>query len=535
MAAVQFVNSKAELLRKSQALMMNISAAKGLQEVLRTNLGPKGTLKMLVGGAGQVKLTKDGNVLLREMQIQHPTAAMIARAATAQDEMVGDGTTSNVLFIGELLRQAERCIGDGIHPRVVVEGFDIARSFVQRFLEEFKQTVTVDRELLVNMARTSLSTKLQPALANQLTEIVVDAVLAIKQEEQALDLNMVEIMTMPHKMATETRLVRGLVLDHGARHPDMPKDLRNTYVLTCNVNLEYEKTEVNSQFFYNSADQREKLQASERRLIDEKVEKILTLKRQVCEGTNKTFIVINQKGVDPISLDMFAKEGVIALRRAKRRNMERLTLACGGNAVNSVEDLTEADLGYAGHVHEVELGDDRFTFLEDVPKTFSCTILIKGPNEHTINQVKDAVKDGLRAVANTLEDKCILPGAGAFEVAAAVRLREHAKTVGGKARFGVLAFADALLVVPKTLADNSGLDSMDSVMKLVSKYESEGVPVGLNIVTGEPMAPVAAGVLDNYCVKKQFLALAPVLAQQLLLVDEVMRAGKQMGGDKQQP
>jgi T-complex protein 1 subunit zeta len=213
--------------------------------------------------------------------------------------------------------------------------------------------------------------------------------------------------------------------------------------------------------------------------------------------------------------------------------MERLTLACGGTAVNSVEDLTEEDLGRAGHVYEVELGDDKFTFLEDVPKTFSCTILIKGPNEHTINQVKDAVRDGLRAVTNTVEDGCIIPGAGAFEVAASVKLREYAKNVIGKARFGVNAFADALLVIPRTLAENSGLDSQDAVMKLVGEYERTGTAVGLNLQTGEPMAPVSAGILDNYCVKKQFLQLAPVLAQQLLLVDEVMRAGKQMGGDKQ--
>lgn len=529
MASLQYLNSKAELVRKAQALNLNVSAAKGLQEVLRSNLGPKGTLKMLVGGAGQIKLTKDGNVLLKEMQIQHPTAAMIARASTAQDEIVGDGTTSNVLFIGELMRQAERYLGEGVHPRVLVDGFDQARTFALQCLDELKEDVVVDRELLISVARTSLNTKLHPVLAAQLTEIVTDAVLSIKRDEK-IDLHMVEIMHMPHKMATETKLVKGLVLDHGGRHPDMPSKLKNCYILCCNVNLEYEKTEVNSQFFYSNADQRDKLQASERVKIDEKVEKILDIKRRLCAGTDKNFVVINQKGIDPISLDMFARENVIALRRAKRRNMERIPLACGGNAVNSVDELTDADLGWAGEVYEHSLGDEKYTFLDEVPNTFSCTVLIKGQNEHTINQLKDAVRDGLRAVANTIQDKSVVPGAGAFEVATSVKLKAHLKNITGKSRLGAEAFADALLIIPRVLAENSGLDSQEALLTLVSEYEKNGTPVGLDVVTGNAISPKAEGIWDNYCVKRHFLQLAPVLAQQLLLVDEVMRAGKQMGG-----
>lgn len=531
MAALQYVNSKAELVRKAQALTLNLTAAKGLQDVLRSNLGPRGTLKMLVGGAGQIKLTKDGNILLKEMQIQHPTAAMIARAATAQDEIVGDGTTSNVLFIGELMRQAERYLGEGVHPRVLVDGFDKARVIALRVLEEFKIAKEIDRELLINVARTSLSTKLIPEMAEKLTEIVTDAVLAINQDNsKPIDLHMIEIMHMPHKMNSDTRLVKGLVLDHGSRHPDTPTSAKNCYILCCNINLEYEKTEVNSQFFYKDAEHREKLQASERKMIDERVEKIVALKKKLCDGTDKNFIVINQKGVDPISLDMLAKENIVALRRAKRRNMERIPLACGGNAVNSADDLTEADLGWAGSYSEITLGDDKFTFLEDVPKTFSVTILIKGQNEHTINQLKDAVRDGLRAVNNTINDKFVVPGAGAFEVAVSVQLKRELKNIHGKARLGAEAFSDAILVIPRILAENSGLDSQEVLLRLVSEYEKHGVPVGVNVKDECPISPEAEGVFDNYCVKQQFLQLAPVLAQQLLLVDEVMRAGKQMGG-----
>lgn len=238
MSNVQFLNPKAEVLKKIQALAMNINAAMGLQEVMKSNLGPKGTLKMLVGGAGQIKLTKDGSVLLHEMQIQHPTAGMIARSATAQDDIVGDGTTSNVLLIGEMMKQAQRLVQEQVHPRIITEGYELARKEALKFLEEFKIVREVpEKPLLVSVARTALCTKLHPDLANQLVDIVVDAVGIIKIPDKPLDLHMIEIMHMVHRLASDTELVRGLVLDHGARHPDMPKRLEKCHILTCNVSL----------------------------------------------------------------------------------------------------------------------------------------------------------------------------------------------------------------------------------------------------------------------------------------------------------
>lgn len=531
MTSVQTVNPNAEVVAKSQALMVNVSAAKGLQGVLKSNLGPKGTLKMLVGGAGQIKITKDGNVLLHEMQIQHPTAAMIARAATAQDDITGDGTTSNVLFTGELLKQAERFLSEGLHPRVVTEGFDLARDRVLEFLETFKVEIPEgDREMLVNVSATALRTKLTPEMADQLTEIVVDAILCIQKPGLPIDLHMVEILHMVHRTAKDTRLIRGMVMDHGCRHPDMPKMLENCYIMTLNVSLEYEKTEVNAGFFYSSAQEREKLVESERNFTDEKVRAILAFKNQVCTPENgKTFVIINQKGIDPLSLDMLAKSGIMALRRAKRRNMERLTLCCGGYQVNSVEDLEIGCLGEAGRVYEQVLGEDKFTFMEDVQNPQSCSVLVKGPNEHTIAQLKDALRDGLRAVKNALEDHCVVPGAGSFELAAAEDLQRFKSQVKGRAKLGVQAFSDALLIIPKTLAENSGLDLQDTLIALQEEREQSQVPVGLDLNTGEPMCPDQEGVWDQYRVKRQFLHLSTVLATQLLLVDEVMRAGKQMG------
>lgn len=530
-APTRFVNPNAEVVSKTQALMVNVAAARGLQNVLKTNLGPRGTLKMLVGGAGQIKLTKDGRVLLHEMQIQHPTAMMIARSATAQDDITGDGTTTSVLFTGELLRQAERHLSEGCHPRVVTEGFELAKDHCLKLLDEFRvgrPAAEDDRELLESVARTSLRTKLRDEIADNMTEAVTGAVLTIMKSKDEIDLHMVEIMQMKHKSATDSTLIKGIVMDHGARHPDMPRNLKNCHILTCNISFEYEKTEVQSGFFYSTAEEREKLVESERKFTDEKVMQVIEFKRKVCKE-GQSFVIINQKGIDPLSLDMFAKEGIFALRRAKRRNMERLTLACGGVAVNSAEDIEEDMLGWAGHVHEDTLGDDKFTFVEDVRHPRSCTVLVKGPNDHTIAQIKDAIRDGLRAVKNTIDDGAVVPGGGAFEVAASLSLQNFKTTVKGRAKLGIEAYAEAMLVVPKTLAENSGFDVQESVIKLVDEHMESSAPVGLDLMTGEAMLPEQEGVWDNYCVKRQSLHLSTVLASQLLLVDEVMKAGKQMG------
>ncbi|KAL7090334.1 hypothetical protein ACP275_12G034200 [Erythranthe tilingii] len=339
---------------------------------------------------------------------------------------------------------------------------------------------------------------------------------------------MVEIMHMRHKFDVDTRLIEGLVLDHGSRHPDMKRRAENCHILTCNVSLEYEKSEINAGFFYSSAEQRESMVAAERRSVDERIQKIIDLKDKVCAGNEDNFVIINQKGIDPPSLDILARAGIIALRRAKRRNMERLVLACGGEAVNSVDDLTPECLGWAGLVYEHVLGEEKYTFVENVKNPHSCTILIKGPNDHTIAQIKDAIRDGLRAVKNTIEDESVVLGAGAFEVAARQYLvNEVKKTVKGRAQLGVEAFADALLAIPKILAENSGLDTQDAIIELTGEHDKGNV-VGLNINTGEPIDPRMEGIFDNYSVKRQIINSGPVIASQLLLVDEVIRAGRNM-------
>ncbi|KAG7881928.1 hypothetical protein KL935_002133 [Ogataea polymorpha] len=532
-SAIQLLNPKAESIRRQQALQVNITAAQGLQDVLSTNLGPKGTLKMLVDGAGSIKITKDGKVLLNEMQIQSPTAVMIARAASAQDEITGDGTTTVVLLVGELLRQAERFLNEGIHPRVLTDGFEAAREETLEYLNSFvMKPETLDRELLLQVARSSLATKVNQELTDVLTPIVTDAVLSVKDNE-SLDLHMIEIMAMMHETAKDTKFIKGLVLDHGARHPDMPKRVENAYILILNVSLEYEKTEVNSGFYYSSAEQREKLVASERKFVDDKLRKIVELKKEVCgNDPSKGFVVINQKGIDPMSLDVLAKNNILALRRAKRRNMERLQLVCGGEAQNSVDDLTPAVLGFSGLVYEQTIGEEKFTFVTENADPKSCTILIKGAHNHVVQQTKDAIRDGLRAVANVIKDQMLVPGAGAFYMSASKHILET-KANKGKLKPGIKAFSDALLVIPKTLAKNSGLDALEAISACQDEIE-EGQTVGIDLNTGEPMDPTIEGIWDSFRVIRNAISSATGIASNLLLCDELLKAGRSSLKDQPQ-
>ncbi|KFU86351.1 T-complex protein 1 subunit zeta, partial [Chaetura pelagica] len=408
--------------------------------------------RRLVSGAGDIKLTKDGNVLLQEMQIQHPTASLIAKVATAQDDITGDGTTSNVLIIGELLKQADLYIAEGLHPRIVAEGFEIAKEKALEVLEQVKVSKEMDRETLMDVARTSLRTKVHTELADILTEAVVDSVLTVRKPDEPIDLHMVEIMEMKHKSETDTTI-------------------NSHSTLWC-------------------------ASFSEHGLGD-------------CAGLRQHAGEVGFPTGQVLSC-------VCSLR---------LTLACGGTAMNSVEDLSPDCLGHAGLVYEYTLGEEKYTFIEKCDNPRSVTLLIRGPNKHTLTQIKDAVRDGLRAVKNAIEDGCVVPGAGALEVAVASALVKHKPNVKGRAQLGVQAFADALLIIPKVLAQNSGYDPQETLVKVQAEHVESGQLTGVDLNTGEPMVAAAAGIWDNYNVKKQLLHSCTVIASNILLVDEIMRAG----------
>jgi T-complex protein 1 subunit zeta len=466
-----------------------------------------------------------------------------------------------VILIGELMKLAQRLVGDGLHPRLISEGYELAKKETLAFLqqcrvphsngaskvstdESFAQLVpakdavvvandALDKELLLCVARTTLRTKLPVVLADKLAEICVEAVLVVRTPGTPIDLFMVEIQEMLHRAADETTLIRGLVLDHGARHPDMPKRMENVFVLTLNCGLEYEKSEVNSGMMYKSAAQRQEMADKEHRFVDERVEQIIKLKQLVCSGDKEDygFLVVNQKGIDPLALDMLAKHNIMGLRRAKRRNMERLVLACGGTQQNAVDELKPEHLGFAGLVWEQTLGEDKFTFVEKVTNPLSCTVLIRGSTAHQIAQIKDSVRDGVRAVKHAIEDGALVPGAGAFYVAAAEHLQQYARTIEGRQSLAVRTYADALLVLPKTLAANCGADALDALLAVQNAQRKDGgsTKIGIDGITGDVVDAAAAGIWDIERVVRQLIQGGTMIATQLLLVDEIIAAGKSAG------
>jgi len=382
-----------------------------------------------------------------------------------------------------------------------------------------------DFDFLCNVVKTTISTKIIQKVAESLTPIIVEAVKTIAVSGEPIDLHMIEIMTMQHNSDLDSRLIKGLVLDHGGRDYNMPGKVDNAYILTCNISLEPEKPTNVSQVMIKDALEREKILEMERAYLEERVTKIITLKREVCSEEGYGFVIINEKGIDPGCLARLAAEGILALRRAKRRNMERCAKACGGICINSTDDLKPEVLGFAKNVYQYNLGEQKFTFIEGVENPFSCTILVKGPNKHTIQQVKDAIYDGLRSVKNTLEDGCILPGAGAFEIAAYLDLMKFKETVTGINKLGVQVIADALLIIPKTLSINSGFDVISTILKLEEEHK-KGHIVGLNVYTGDPMDPISSGIYDVFRVKRNLISSAVTISCQLLLVDEVMTTQK---------
>ena len=494
--------------KTSYSSFISINAAKGLQDVMRKNLGPKGTFKILVSASGDIRLTKNGSLLLKEMQIQNPVALLIARYISSQNNNCGDGATSIVLILGELFRHIEKYLEKNIHPQILCEGIDIGKRQLEQWLNTKIIKSKKKKLILFRIAKSIFETKLKASSIDRISKIVVEAVLTIHKKKEISDLNLIEILQMEGQSENDSRFVRGLVLDHGSRHPDMPKIMHNVFVLVCNISLEYEKSEINSSFTSLSCDQQEKQFNKERELIDKKINKIIQLKRLVCKKGNKGFLVINQKGIDNISLDLFCREGILALRRAKKKNMERISVLCNSIPVNSSDDIDSSILGFAGLVYEQIIGDEKYTFIENVSNPFSGTILIKGSNIFLRKNTEEVIKNGIKAVKMGIEDKCCLRGGGLVEYASFKFLSSYADIVSGGAKYGILSLAKALMIIPETLKQNGNENKKIIRGKLCS------VPEKKSLFKGR--------VFDCFSTKKEILRSVCTLANQILLIDEIL-------------
>ncbi len=520
-----------------EALRSNILAAKVLAEVLRTSLGPRGLDKMLVDSFGDVTITNDGATMLKEMEIQHPAAKLLVEVAKAQDAEVGDGTTSAVVLAGMLLDRAETLLDQNIHPTTIIEGYKKALDFALKQLQDLGVKVDISsRDMLKRVAATALYSKYvgSGATMDKLTEMAVEAVLQVAEPRPdgtyEVRLDNIKIEKKKGGSLLDSQLVHGIVLDKEVVHPGMPKRVENAYIVLLDAPLEVEKPEITAKINITSPEQIKAFLDEEAKLLKDYVDKIyqIALERMKQDGVDPSkagIVVITQKGIDEVAQHFLAKKGIMAVRRVKRSDMEKLERATGGRIVSSIRDLTPKDLGFAKLVEERRVGNDKMVFIEGCPNPKAVTILLRGANDMVLDEAERSLNDALHVLRNVLRRPMIVPGGGAVEVELALRLRKYAESVGGKEQLAIEAYADALEEIPLILAESAGMDALEALMEL-RKLHAEGKKfAGVDVINAKIVEDmISINVIEPILVKEQVLKSATEAATTILKIDDVIAA-----------
>jgi thermosome len=499
----------------------NIAAAKAVADAVRTTLGPKGMDKMLVDSIGDIVITNDGVTILEEMDVEHPAAKMMVEVAKTQNEEVGDGTTTSVIIAGELLKKAEELLDQDIHPTIITRGFKIAKDEALKILEEIAKPIDInDTETLMKIAITSMSGKSVEKASPKLAKIVIDAVREIaKKVNGKIEVNTDDISRVKKHggSAEDTELIKGIVVDKEVVHPAMPKKVENARIALLDVALEVKEPETDAQIRITSPEQMQAFLDQEQRMLRNMVEKISRVNANV---------VLCQKGIDDVAQHYLAKKGILACRRIKQSDMEKLAKATGGRIVSNLDDLTPEDLGYAKVVEEKKIAGEAMTFVRECKDPKAVTILVRGSTEHVVDEIDRSIEDAIGAVASALEVGKIVAGAGSPEEEIARRLRKFAEGFSGREQLAILAFADAMEVVPKALAENGGLDPIDTLVELRAAHEQGKVTYGINLFNGKVADALEMGVIEPLKVKTQAIKSAAEAAEMILRIDDVIAAGK---------
>jgi thermosome len=503
-----------------EAQRNNIAAAKIIAELVKTTLGPKGMDKMLVSSFGDVTITNDGATILKEIDVQHPAARMLVEVAKAQDNEVGDGTTTAAVLTGELLAKAEELLDQNIHPTIIVEGFKKASEKAREILEKIAIPVSIkDDEVLLNVAMTAIGSKGIAAAREHFAKLAVEAVKQVAEEKDGklrADIDLIKILKKHGKSLEETELVRGMVIDKEVAHPQMPKIVHNAKIALINAKLEIEKTEFDAKINIESPEQMKMFLDEEERMLKEMVDKIAEA------GAN---VVFCEKGIDDVALHFLAKRGILAVKNVSSSDMEKLARATGGKIVASVKDLTSDVLGEAKLVEEVKIGDDKLVYVRECKNPKAVTIVVRGGTEHVVDEAERSLHDALCVVRNAIEDGKIVPGGGAPEAEVAKQLREYAVKVGGREQLAIEAFADAVESIPLTLAENAGLDPVDIMVALRAAHEkTDGFRMGVDVFTGKIRDMLELKVVEPLRVKLQVIKSATEAANMILKIDDVIAA-----------
>ncbi len=503
------------------AQRMNIMAARVVAETVRTTLGPMGMDKMLVDEMGDVVVTNDGVTILEEMDIEHPAAKMVVEVAKTQEDEVGDGTTTAVVLAGELLGKAEDLLDQDIHPTVITRGYRLAQEKAEEVLEEIAIDIDPDdEEILKKIAMTAMTGKGVETARDYLAELVVKAVKQVAEEEDGeivIDTDNIKIEKKEGGSLEDTELIYGIVIDKEKVHPAMPRKVEDAKIALLNCPIEVKETETDAEIRITDPEQLQAFIEEEERMIREMVDKIAET------GDN---VVFCQKGIDDLAQHYLAKKGILAVRRVKKSDMEKLAKATGGRIVTNIDDLTEKDLGEAEVVEERKVAGDKMIFVEGCKNPKAVTILVRGGTEHVVDEAERAIEDAIGVVAAALEDGKVVPGGGAPEVEVARQLRKYADAVEGREQLAVEAFADAMEVIPRTLAENSGLDPIDVLVQLRAKHEEGEVETGIDVFEGEVKNMLDEGVVEPLRVKTQAISSATEAAELILRIDDVIAARK---------
>ncbi|PLK21933.1 thermosome subunit alpha [Natronobacterium gregoryi] len=498
------------------AQSMNVQAGKAVAESVRTTLGPKGMDKMLVDSTGNVIVTNDGVTLLSEMEIDHPAADMIVEVAETQEDEVGDGTTSAVVVAGELLSQAEDLLDQDIHATTLAQGYRQAAEEATEALEEIALDVDEDDdEILHQIAATAMTGKGAESSRDLLADLVVEAVQSVADDGE-IDTDNISVEKVVGGSIDESELVEGVIVDKERVSENMPYFAEDASIAVIDGDLEVKETEIDAEVNVTDPDQLEQFLEQEEQQLQEMVEEIADA------GADVVFV---DGGIDDMAQHYLAQEGIIAVRRVKSSDQGQLARSTGATPVSSTADLTEDDLGFAGSVAQKEIAGDQRIFVEDVDDAKSVTLILRGGTEHVIDEVDRAVEDSLGVVRTTLEDGKVLAGGGAPEVDLSLALRDYADSVGGREQLAVEAFADALEVIPRTLAENAGLDPIDSLVELRADHDSGNEAAGLDAYTGDTIDMGEEGVYEPLRVKTQAIESATEAAVMLLRIDDVIAAG----------
>jgi len=511
----------------TDARRSNIMAAKVIAEILQTSLGPRGMDKLLIDAFGDVTITGDGATILKEMEVQHPAAKLLVEVAKAMDAEVGDGTTTAVVLAGKLLEEAEKLLDEGIHPTIIISGYKKAADYAMQVADEIAKPINVeDKEELVKVAMNALSSKVVAEAREYLARIVVEAcskAVEVRDGKYYLDLDWIKIEKKRGKSLFETQLVDGIVLDKEVVHPGMPRRVENAKIAVLDCPLEIEKPEWSTKITVSSPDQIKAFLDEEAKILKSYVDKLKEL------GVN---VVICQKGIDEIAQHFLAKAGILAVRRVKRSDIEKVARATGAKIITSLRDIRPEDLGYAKLVEERKVGEEKMVFIEGCPNPRAVTILIRGAADRILDEAERSIQDALHVVRDLYREPKIVPGGGAFEIEIARKLREWGRKLPGKEQLAVLRFADALEHIPTILAMTAGLDPVDAIAELRRRHEAGEVDAGVDVLGCKIDNMYKLNVVDPLLVKKNVIKAATEAAIMILRIDDIIAAAPSKGEGK---